>query len=142
LKTLCRRGKHSAGGKFAQHIKVSLSQDSTYSLFWSQSSIQIWDVSTCPPTFKDTISTDGFCILAAVTGTHVAYMTGDRDRKQTVSFPALQCDDHYLIHVYAAAVDPKRGQDVRTSSGVSCRAHTLVHMHDRLPQRKLRSCRI
>ncbi|GFF60150.1 hypothetical protein IFM51744_10193 [Aspergillus udagawae] len=84
LKSLCRRGKHSAGGKFAQHVKVSLSQDSTYSLFWSQSSIQIWDISTCPPTCKDTISTDGFCILAGVTGTHVAYMTGDRDRKQTL----------------------------------------------------------
>ncbi|GIK07553.1 hypothetical protein Aspvir_003219 [Aspergillus viridinutans] len=84
LKSLCRRGKHSAGGKLAQQVKVSLSQDSTYSLFWSQSSIQIWEVSTCPPTFKDTISTDGFCILAAVTGTHVAYMTGDRDRKQTL----------------------------------------------------------
>ncbi|GFG11912.1 hypothetical protein IFM61392_07142 [Aspergillus lentulus] len=84
LKSLCRRGKHSAGGKFAQNIRVSLSQNSAYSLFWSQSSIQIWDVSTCPPTFKDTISTDGFCILAAATGTQVAYMTGDRDRKQTL----------------------------------------------------------
>lgn len=93
LKNLCRRGKHSAGGKFAQNIKVNLSQDSTYSLFWSQSSIQIWDVSTCPPTFKDAITPDGFFILAAVTGTHVAYMTGDRDRKQTVSSPPPWCGD-------------------------------------------------
>jgi hypothetical protein len=142
LKSLCRRGKHSAGGKFAQHVKVSLSQDSTYSLFWSQSSIQIWDVSTCPPSFKDTISTDGFCILAGVTGTHVAYMTGDRDRKQTVSFPAPRCDDRYLIHLYAPAVDPKYGPDIRTPSRVSRRSHTLVHKHDSLPQRKLRSGRI
>ncbi|KAH3019392.1 hypothetical protein KXW60_006137 [Aspergillus fumigatus] len=90
LKNLCRRGKHSAGGKFAQNIKVNLSQDSTYSLFWSQSSIQIWDVSTCPPTFKDAITPDGFFILAAVTGTHVAYMTGDRDRKQTLWIQSLE----------------------------------------------------
>jgi hypothetical protein len=89
LKSLSRRGKHSGGGKFAQSIKVSLSQGSTYSLFWSQSLIQIWDVSTCPPMMKDAISPDGFCMFAAVTGTHVAYMTGDRDRKQTVSLCTL-----------------------------------------------------
>ncbi|RLL97662.1 hypothetical protein CFD26_104815 [Aspergillus turcosus] len=74
LKSLSRRGKHSGGGRFAQNIK---------------SLIQIWDVSTCPPMMKDAISTDGFCIFAAVTGTHVAYMTGDRDRKQTLWIKSL-----------------------------------------------------
>ena len=84
LKVLVNRAKESTKGKFAQNINVALSQDSTYNLFWTHTSIQIWDVSTSPPSFKDSVSTEGFCVLAAITTKHLIYMIGDRDQRLTV----------------------------------------------------------
>jgi hypothetical protein len=85
LRALVNRTKDGTKGKSNQNINVSVSQDSTYTLFWTHSTIQIWDVSTCPASFKHSVSTEGFCVLATVTGQYLAYMIGDRDQRLTVS---------------------------------------------------------
>jgi galactose-1-phosphate uridylyltransferase len=100
LKVLVNRVKESTKGNFAQNINVALSQDSAYALFWTHLSIQIWDVSTIPPSFKDSVSTEGFCVLATIAGKHLAYMVGDRDHRLTVGgFAAQPKKISYFINV-------------------------------------------
>lgn len=100
LKLLVNRAKESTKGNFAQNINVALSQDSTYALFWTHQSIQIWDVSTSPPSFKDSVSTEEFCVLATIAGKHLAYMIGDRDQRLTVGgFAAQPKKISYFINV-------------------------------------------
>jgi hypothetical protein len=85
LRPLVSRAKDSTKGKSSQNINVSLSQNSTHTLFWTQSTIQLWDVSTDPASFKHLVSTEGFCVLAAVSAKYLAYVIGDRDQRLTVS---------------------------------------------------------
>lgn len=72
-------------GKTAKIINSCLSENSTLAMFWSQWSIQVWDVGTSPPTVVKNLSPDSTCILAAVAKTHAAYIIGTRDQKLTVS---------------------------------------------------------
>jgi hypothetical protein len=84
LKSLTNANKNSGRGKSSKSINVYLSQNSTYGLFWTQPSINIWDVGTSPPSFMRAISTESTCVLAAVTRLHLAYIIGTRDQKLTV----------------------------------------------------------
>ena len=72
-------------GRGAKNISVSLSQNSTYALFWTQPTIHLWDIGTSPPSMRREISTDGNCVLAAVTKMYLAYIIGTRDQRLTVS---------------------------------------------------------
>jgi hypothetical protein len=84
LKSLASSTKVSVRGKSAKNINVFLSQNSTYALFWTQTAINIWDVSNSSPLLGRAISTDSNCVLAAVTKMHLAYIIGTRDQKLTV----------------------------------------------------------
>ena len=95
LKSLARAAKNSTTGKTAKNINVCLSQNSTSALFWTQSSIHIWDVGTSPPTMSRAISTESACVLAAVTRCFLTYIVGTRDQKLTVK---------YLTIVYEATI--------------------------------------
>ena len=90
LKSLASAPKVSSRGKSAKNINVYLSQNSTYALFWTQSSIQIWDAGTSPPTLVRAIATESTCLLAAVTKVHLAFVIGTRDQKLTVSNPSAK----------------------------------------------------
>lgn len=100
LKSLSTTQRISVRGRSAKNINVYLSQNSTYALFWTQPYIQLWDVGASPPAIRREVSTDGTCVLAAVTKVHLAYIVGTRDQKLTVkSFPHhrnLRCKLIYI----------------------------------------------
>ncbi|KLJ11601.1 hypothetical protein EMPG_13224 [Blastomyces silverae] len=83
LKSLANAMK-STKGRFTKNINVYLSQNSTFALFWTQTTIHVWDVGTSPPTMKRAFSTDSTCLLAAVTKMYLAYVIGTRDNKLTL----------------------------------------------------------
>ena len=85
LKSLISASKISVRGKSAKNVNVSLSQNSTNALFWTQASIHLWDLGPSPPSFLRGISSESTCVLAAVTKVHLAYIIGTRDQKLTVS---------------------------------------------------------
>lgn len=89
LRSLNSSQKVSARGRGARNISVCLSQNSTYALFWTQSTIHLWDAGTTPSSIRRQISTDGNCVLAAVTKMHLAYIVGTRDQKLTACIPSL-----------------------------------------------------
>jgi hypothetical protein len=84
LKSLASATKVPVKGKSAKNINVYLSQNSSFALFWTQSSILIWDVGPSPPTMVRAIATESTCLLAALTKVHLAYIIGTRDQKLTV----------------------------------------------------------
>ncbi|RFU26985.1 hypothetical protein B7463_g9345, partial [Scytalidium lignicola] len=85
LKSLVSTPKFSMRSKNARvAINVTLSQNSTYALFWTQSYINIWDAGTSPPILGRAFSTESNCVLAAVTKKHLAYIIGTRDQKLTL----------------------------------------------------------
>lgn len=90
LKALIGVPKKNAKLKGSRSINVMLSQNSTYSLFWTSTSIYLWDVGTSPPTLSRTLSTESTCVLAAATKVHLAYIMGTRDQKLTVSLRSSQ----------------------------------------------------
>jgi hypothetical protein len=47
--------------------------------------LSVWDVSTSPPTVRQSIPTEGSCVIAAVSKDFLAYIVGSRDRTLTVS---------------------------------------------------------
>ncbi|WEW60398.1 hypothetical protein PRK78_005883 [Emydomyces testavorans] len=83
LKDLITASKAHGRGK-PKRIKVYLSQNSTYALFWTQPSLHIWDVGISPPALIRAISTESSCLMAAVTKTYLAYVIGTRDQKLTL----------------------------------------------------------
>lgn len=83
-------GSKSVRGKNAKTMSAYLSQNSTLSIFWTASALQIWDVGTSPPTMTKAVTTESTCILAAVAKSHVAYIIGTRDQKLTVSHCLLK----------------------------------------------------
>ncbi|KAL2362758.1 hypothetical protein RJZ56_004341 [Blastomyces dermatitidis] len=83
LKSLVNAMK-STKGRFTKNINVYLSQNSTFALFWTQTTIHVWDLGTSPPTMKRAFSTDSTCLLAAVTKMYLAYVIGTRDNKLTL----------------------------------------------------------
>jgi hypothetical protein len=110
LKTLTSGHKLPGKGKGAKNVHVSLSQNSTYVLFWTQASINIWDIGASSPILGRAITGDSMIILAVVTRVHLAYIIGTRDQKLTVSTlppslmplffladpgdPATNCESH------------------------------------------------
>ena len=89
LSALLTAPKGQSRGKPSKSVNVHLSQNSTLALFWTQSLIHVWDVSTSPPTMMRTILPESTCILAAVARTHVAYIIGTRDQRLTVRTSCL-----------------------------------------------------
>lgn len=79
--------KTSGKGKTNKNIYVSLSQNSTDAVFWTQSSVEVWDVGTTPATFIQSFTADGSYIVAAVSKTHLAYIFLSRDRALIVRSP-------------------------------------------------------
>lgn len=77
--------KASSKSKTAKAINISLSQNSTNGLFWTQSLIQIWDMGASPPAMTRVFPTESSCYKAAVTKMYLAYIIGTRDPKLTVS---------------------------------------------------------
>lgn len=67
-------------------INVFLSGNSTRALFWTPGIIQIWDVGTSPPTFTRSIFPENTCLMASVTKSFLAYITGPSDQKLTVRY--------------------------------------------------------
>lgn len=84
LKSLVTASKSTVRGKNSKNINVSLSQNSTHGIFWTQPSIHILDVGNSPPSIIRAISTESTCVLAAITKVHLAYIIGTRDQKLTV----------------------------------------------------------
>ncbi|KAG9233713.1 WD domain-containing protein [Amylocarpus encephaloides] len=84
LKELTNVTKKSTRGKGSKNISVSLSQNSSYALFWTHSSIYIWDIGISPPILGRAIATESTCVLVAVTRVHLAYIIGTRDQKLTL----------------------------------------------------------
>ncbi|CAG8961469.1 hypothetical protein HYFRA_00013921 [Hymenoscyphus fraxineus] len=85
LKELINPPKNRARGKGGKiHINVSLSQNSTYALFWNHSSVYVWDIGLSPPVLGRAIATESTCVLAAVTKMHLAYIMGTRGQKLTL----------------------------------------------------------
>lgn len=85
LKSFAASPKASARGKIGKNINVYLSQNSTYALFWSQTTINVWDIGNSTPILGRAIATESNCLLAAVTKVYLAYIIGTRDQKLTVS---------------------------------------------------------
>ncbi|KAF7855442.1 hypothetical protein EAF04_010184 [Stromatinia cepivora] len=82
--------KTSSKSKSAKAINISLSQNSTNALFWTQSLIQIWDVGASPPAMTRVFPTESSCYKAAVTKMYLAYIIGTRDPKLTLRIVNLQ----------------------------------------------------
>ncbi|KAL2261681.1 hypothetical protein VTK26DRAFT_3610 [Humicola hyalothermophila] len=76
--------KAHARGKPSKNINITLSQNSTLALFWTQHLIHVWDVGTSPPTIVRAIPPESTCILATVAKFHLAYVIGTRDQKLTL----------------------------------------------------------
>jgi hypothetical protein len=84
LKTLMSVSKGYSKGKNIKSINVNLSHNSTYALFWTQSILNVWDVSTSPPILVRALSPESTCLLVAVTKVHLAYIMGTSNQKLTV----------------------------------------------------------
>ncbi|KAG4027877.1 hypothetical protein MFRU_026g00580 [Monilinia fructicola] len=82
--------KTSTKSKTAKAINISLSQNSTNGLFWTQSLIQIWDIGASPPAMTRVFPTESSCYKAAVTKMYLAYIIGTRDPKLTLRIINLQ----------------------------------------------------
>jgi hypothetical protein len=101
LKSSTATSKGSARSKSAKKIrdiKVYLSQNSSYALFWSQSSIHVFDVGKSPPTIIHATSTDSTCVLAALTKVHLAYIIKSQEQKLTVGQFAISVPRFLLMH--------------------------------------------
>ncbi|PGH32631.1 hypothetical protein GX50_04545 [[Emmonsia] crescens] len=116
LKSLVNAMK-SVKGRFTKNINVYLSQNSTFALFWTQTTIHLWDVGTSPPTMKRAFSTDSTCLLAAVTKMYLAYVIGTRDNKLTLRIINL-------IDASAPVVE------YRMSSALWCKCITVCPMEN------------
>lgn len=90
LKELINASKVNARGSRPKNVNVYLSQNSTHALFWTQSSIHVWDVGMSPPSPIRAISAESSCLMAAVTKTYLAYVIGTRDQKLTVRKPMVK----------------------------------------------------
>lgn len=124
LKSLIHSQKMSSRGRGAKNVNVYLSQNSCYALFWTQPVIHLWDIGTSPPTLKREFSTDGNCVLAAVTQMYLAYIVGTRDQKLTVRTRPFTSQLHIanislVTHCqFITAID--------TDSGISYAIFTMV----------------
>lgn len=85
LKGLMATTRNSVRGRNAKNINVTISQNSTYVLFWTQACINVWDVRTSSPILGREVLTDSSCLLAAATRVHLAYMIGTRDKLTVIT---------------------------------------------------------
>ncbi|PGH17151.1 hypothetical protein AJ79_01289 [Helicocarpus griseus UAMH5409] len=116
LKSLVNAMK-SAKAKSTRNINIYLSQNSTFALFWTQTTIHVWDVGTSPPTMKRAFSTESTCLLAAITKTYIAYVVGTRDNKLTLR----------IINITDASA---AGVEYRMSSALWCKCITICPMEN------------
>lgn len=86
LSSLASGQKISGKAKHAKIINAHISQTSTLALFWTQLSIQIWNVEASPPTMLRSIPTESTCLLATIAKSYLAYIIGTRDQKLTVIY--------------------------------------------------------
>jgi hypothetical protein len=92
LRQLTSAAKGPVRGKGARTINVCISQNSADAVFWTQVSMQIWDVSTSPSALKRSLTTEeGTYVLVALTKTHLAYIIGSRNRTLTVRISLERC---------------------------------------------------
>lgn len=84
LASLMSSSKMSLRGKSAKTVNVSLSQNSTYALFWTQASINIWDYGNSTSILGRTVLTEGNIVLVAVTKLYLVYIAGTRGQKLSV----------------------------------------------------------
>jgi hypothetical protein len=80
LKSLINTTQASVRGRSGKNVNVTISQNSTYVIFWTQASINIWDIRTSSPILGREVPMDSSCLLVAATKVHLAYMIGSRDR--------------------------------------------------------------
>ncbi|TGO15708.1 hypothetical protein BPAE_0548g00010 [Botrytis paeoniae] len=90
LESLVRVPRKTSKSKSAKAINISLSQNSTNGLFWTQSLIQIWDMGASPPAMTRVFPTESSCYKASVTKMYLAYIIGTRDPKLTLRIVNLQ----------------------------------------------------
>ncbi|KAK2778674.1 hypothetical protein FQN53_001727 [Emmonsiellopsis sp. PD_33] len=119
LKTMVNSVK-SSKVKGPRTINVYLSQNSTYALFWTQTTILLSDVGTSPPSAIRGFSTESTCLLAAVSRMYLAYVIGTRDNKLT--FEQLRIVN--LIQPSTPAVE------YRMSSKLWCKCITICPMEN------------
>ncbi|KAK0105447.1 hypothetical protein ONS95_004186 [Cadophora gregata] len=114
LKNLVSSSKISRG-KSGKNINVAISQNSSYVLFWTQASINIWDVGASSPLLGRAVLTESNCVLAAVTKVHLAYIIGTRDQKLTLrivdliqpSVPMIEYRMPSSPWCHSICIDPK-----------------------------------
>lgn len=66
LRDLMNISKSSFKSKNSKNINVGLSQNSSYALFWTQSTVSVWDIGTSPPILGRSVSPESICVLASV----------------------------------------------------------------------------
>ncbi|KFA76983.1 hypothetical protein S40288_11011 [Stachybotrys chartarum IBT 40288] len=84
LYSLMSGQKNSGRNKSGRNIQVRLSQSSPLAIFWTQLSLQVYNIGASPPKLIRAIDTESTCILATVGKTHLAYMVGTRDQRLTL----------------------------------------------------------
>lgn len=84
LYSLMSGQKSSGRNKSGRNIQVRLSQTSPLAIFWTQLSLQVYNIGASPPKLIRAIDTESTCILAVVGKTHLAYVVGTRDQRLTV----------------------------------------------------------
>ncbi|KAI9046854.1 hypothetical protein LZ554_008933 [Drepanopeziza brunnea f. sp. 'monogermtubi'] len=152
LKNLTSSSKISRG-KSGKNINVAISQNSCYVLFWTQASINIWDVSSSSPILGRAILTESNCVLAAVTKVYLAYIIGTRDQKLTLrivnliqpSVPMIEYRMPSSPWCHSICMDPKENHVVLGFDNSTVRffstARSEEPREERLHIRNHRDCR-
>lgn len=152
LKNLVSSSKISRG-KSGKNINVAISQNSPYVLFWTQASINIWDVGASSPILGRAVLTESNCVLAAVTKVHLAYIIGTRDQKLTLrivnliqpSVPMIEYRMPSSPWCHSICIDPKENHVVVGFDNSTVRFFNTVKFEEpreeRLHIRNHRDCR-
>ncbi|KAL5324907.1 hypothetical protein ACEPPN_006026 [Leptodophora sp. 'Broadleaf-Isolate-01'] len=152
LKNLVSSSKISRG-KSGKNINVAISQNSSYVLFWTQASINIWDVGASSPILGRAVLTESNCVLAAVTKVHLAYIIGTRDQKLTLrivnliqpSVPMIEYRMPSSPWCHSICIDPKENHVVVGFDNSTLRffntAKSEEPREERLHIRNHRDCR-
>ncbi|KAH7311904.1 hypothetical protein BKA65DRAFT_574577 [Rhexocercosporidium sp. MPI-PUGE-AT-0058] len=141
-------------GKSGKNIKVAISQNSSHVLFWTQASINIWDVGASSPRLCKAVLTESNYILAAVTKVHLAYIIGTRDQKLTLrivnliqpSVPMIECRMPSSPWCHSICIDPKENHVVVSFDNSIVRffntARSEEPREERLRIRNHRDCKL
>lgn len=105
LAALCGLSKTSIRGKGPKSIHVELSRSSSLALFWTQQTIQVWEVGVSPPIMTRSILTESTCILATIAKLHLAYVIGTRDQRLTVSRLTSRFSQGHVANIRIVVTD-------------------------------------